>query len=113
MQPQKAEVQSFFDFLSGLQHLVAGWQRHAQAGRAALHARHRNSGIALRAIGTTKTPKNRAPLRLAGPEESDHRDVQSDLRTAEELAREQTNIREISESQKAVTERLRDRYWLW
>ena len=39
--------------------------------------------------------------------------MQSDLSTAEEIAREQTDIREIDESQKAVTERLRDQYWAW
>ena len=51
MQPQKTEVQSFFEFLAGLQHLAAAWQRHVQAARAALHARLQNPGIALRAFG--------------------------------------------------------------
>ena len=111
MQPQKAETQSFFEFLAGLQHLAAAWQRHTQAARTALLPRLRNPGSALRAIGAIEPPKTRAPLRLAGPDASNRRDVQSDLRTAEEIAREQTDIREIYESQKAVTERLRDRHW--
>ena len=113
MQPQKAEAQSFFEFFAGLQHLAAAWQRHTQAARAALLPRLRNPGSALRAIGTIEPPKTHAPLRLAGPDASDRRDVQSDLGTAEEIAREQTDIREIYESQKAVTERLRDQSWSW
>ena len=113
MQPQKAEARPFFEFLAGLQHLATAWQRHTQAARAALLPRLRNPGSVLRAIGMIEPPKNRGPLRLTGPNASDRRDVQSDLRTAEEIAREQTDIREIEESQKAVTERLRDRYWSW
>ena len=113
MQPQKAEVQSFFEFLAGLQHLAAAWQRHTQAARAALHARLQNPGIALRAIGVIEASETPAPLRLAAPDAPEHLDVQSDLSTAEEMARQQTNIREIDESQKAVTERLRDQYWSW
>ena len=113
MQPRKAEVQSFFQLLAGLQHLVATWQRHTQAARAALRARHQNPGIVLRAIGAIEPPKIRAPLRLAAPEAPEHLDVHSDLSAAEDIAREQTDIREIDESQKAVTERLRDQYWSW
>ena len=113
MQPQKAEAQSFFEFLAGLQHLAAAWQRHAQAARAALHARLQDPGIVLRAVGVIEAPETPAPLRLAAPDAPEHRDVQSDLSTPEEVAREQTDIREIDESQKAVTERLRDQYWAW
>ena len=108
MQPRKAEVQSLFEFLAGLQHLAATWQRHVQAARAALHARLQHPGIALRALGVIEAPEIPAPLRLAAP---DRLDVQPDLGPAAETAREQTDIREIDESQKAVTERLRDRYW--
>ncbi|MDD9991827.1 MAG: hypothetical protein OXP75_08495 [Rhodospirillales bacterium] len=111
MQPQKAEAQSFFEFLAGLQHLAATWQRHVQAARAALHARLQDPGMVLRAIGVIEPPNIRAPLRLTAPDTPDHLDAQSTLSTAEELAREQTDIREIDESQKAVTERLRDQYW--
>ena len=113
MQPQKAEAPSFLQLLAGLQHLVATWQRHTQAARAALRARHQNPGIVLRAIGAIEPPKIRAPLRLAAPHAPEQLDVQSDLSTADELARQQTDIREIDESQKAVTERLRDQYWSW
>ena len=113
MQSQKAEVQSFFEFLAGLQHLVSAWQRHTQAARAALHARLQHPGIVLRAIGVIEAPETRAPLRLAAPDAPEHLAVQSDLSAAEELARQQTDIREIDESQKAVTERLRDQYWAW
>ena len=113
MQPQKAEAQSFFEFLAGLQHLAAAWQRHMQAARAALHARLQNPGIGLRAIGVIEAPETPAPLRLAAPDAPEHRDVQPDSSPAEELARRQTDIREIDESQKAVTERLRDQYWAW
>ena len=113
MQPQKAEAQSFFEFLAGLQHLASAWQRHAQAARTALHARLQNPSIALRAIGVIEAPETPAPLRLAAPDAPDDLDVQSDPSTAEEMAREQTYIREIDESQKAVTERLRDQYWAW
>ena len=113
MQPQKAEVQSFFEFLAGLQHLAAAWQRHTQAARAALHARLQHPGIVLRAIGVIEAPETPAPLRLAAPDAPEHLDMQSDLGAGEEKAREQTDIREIDESQKAVTERLRDQYWAW
>ena len=113
MQPQKAEVQSFFEFLAGLQHLAAAWQKHTQAARAALHARLQSPGIALRAIGVIEAPETPVPLRLAAPDAPEHLAVQSDLSPAEEMARQQTNIREIDESQKAVTERLRDQYWAW
>ena len=111
MQPQKAEAQSFFEFLAGLQHFAAAWQRHMQAARAALHARLRQPVIALRAIGAIEAPETPAPLRLAAPDAPKHLDAQSDLRPSEERAREQTDIREVDESQKAVTERLRDQYW--
>ena len=111
MQPRKAEVQSLFEFLAGLQHLAAAWQRHTQAARAALHARLQHPGIALRALGVIEAPEIPAPLRLAAPDAPDRLDVQPDLGPAEETAPEQTDIREIDESQKAVTERLRDRYW--
>ena len=57
MQPQKAEAQSFFEFLAGLQHLAAAWQRHMQASRAALHARLQNPGIVLRAVGIIDAPE--------------------------------------------------------
>ena len=58
MQPQKAEAQSFFEFLAGLQHLVATWQRHMRP-----HAPHCtpgfvSPGILLRAIGTIEPPKD-------------------------------------------------------
>ena len=111
MQPQKAEAQSFFEFLAGLQHLAAAWQRHTQAARAALHARLQHPGIALRALGAIEAPETPAPLRLAAPDAPNRLDAQPDSSPAEELARQQTNIREIAESQKAVTERLRDQYW--
>ena len=110
MQPQKAEAQSFFEFLAGLQHLAATWQRQAQAARAALHARLQTPGIVLRAVGAVEAPETPAPLRLAAPDAPEHLAV---LSTAEEMAREQTDLREIDESQKAVTERLRDQYWAW
>ena len=113
MQPQKAEAQSFFEFLAGLQHFAAAWQRHMQAARAALHARLQNPGIVLRAIDVIEAPETPAPLRLAAPDASEHLAVQSDPSTAEEMTRQQTDIREIDESQKAVTERLRDQYWAW
>ena len=113
MQPQKVEVQSFFEFLAGLQHLAAAWQRHTQAARAALHARLQKPGIALRAVGVIEAPETPAPLRLAAPDAPEHLDVQPELSPAEEMARQQTDIREIDESQKAVTERLRDQYWAW
>ena len=113
MQPQKAEAQSFFEFLAGLQHLAAAWQGHMQAARAALQARLQSPGMVLRAIGAIEAPNTRAPLRLAAPDAADHLDVQPDSGTAQEIAREQTDIREIDESQKAVTERIRDRYWTW
>ena len=113
MQPQKAEAQSFFEFLAGLQHFAAAWQRHMQAARAALHARLQTPGIALRAIGVIEAPETPAPLRLAAPDAPKHLDAQSDLSPSEERTREQTDIREIDESQKAVTERLRDQYWAW
>ena len=113
MQPQKAEAQSFFEFLAGLQHLAAAWQRHTQAARAALHARLQDPGIVLRAVGAIEAPETPAPLRLAAPDAPEHLDVQPELNTAEEMARQQTDIREIDESQKAVTERLRDQYWAW
>ena len=113
MQPQKAEVQSFFEFLAGLQHLAAAWQRHVQAARAALHTRLQHPGIALRALGAIEAPETPAPLRLAAPDAPDRLDVQPDSSPAEEMARQQTDIREIDESQKAVTERLRDQYWAW
>ena len=95
MQPKKAEVQSFFEFLSGLQHLATAWQRHTQAARAALHARLQTPGIVLRAVGVIEAPENRAPLRLAAPDVPENLAVQSNLSTAEEMAREQTDIREI------------------
>ena len=72
MQPQKAEAQSFFEFLAGLQHLAAAWQRHMQAARAALHARLQTPGIALRAIGVIEAPETPAPLRLAAPDAPEH-----------------------------------------
>jgi len=111
MQPQKAEAQSFFEFLAGLQHLAAAWQRHMQASRAALHARLRRPGIALRTVGAIEAPETPPPLRLAAPDTPDRLDVQPDLSPAGETAPEQTDTREIAESQKAVTERLRDQYW--
>ena len=77
--------------------------------RTSLRARHRIPGIVLRVIGAIEPPKFRAPLRLAAPDTPEHLDVQPDLSPAEEMARQLTNIREIDESQKAVTERLRDR----
>ena len=52
--------------------------------------------------------RRRRLLRRSGsqpPDAPEHLDVQPDLSTAEEMAREQTDIREINESQKAVTER--------
>ena len=113
MQPRKAEAQSLFEFLAGLQHLAAAWQRHTQAARAALHARLQNPGIALRSVGVIEAPETPAPLRLAAPDAPDHLAVQPDSSPAEEMARQQTDIREIDESQKAVTERLRDQYWAW
>ncbi|MDE0202599.1 MAG: hypothetical protein OXK73_09215 [Rhodospirillaceae bacterium] len=111
MQPRKAEVQSLFEFLAGLQHLAAAWQRHTQAARAALHARLQHPGIALRALGVIEAPEIPAPLRLAAPDAPEHLHVQSELNTADETTRTQTDIREVAESQKAVTERLRDQYW--
>ena len=111
MQPQKAEAQPLFEFLAGLQHLAAAWQRHVQAARAALHARLQHPGIALRALGVIEAPEIPAPLRLAAPDAPDRLDVQPDRDPAEETAPEQADTREIAESQKAVTERLRDRYW--
>ena len=83
------------------------------AERAAAHARHRNLGIVLGAMGTTEPLNVRAPLRLVVAETSDRPVAQSDSSAAEQTAREQTDIREIDESQKALTERLRDRYWSW
>ena len=68
MQPQKAEVQSLFHLLAGLQHFVATWQRHTQAARVALRARRQKPGIVLRAIGAIDPPKGRAPLRLVAPD---------------------------------------------
>ena len=79
MQPQKAEAQSFFEFLAGLQHLAAAWQRHTQTARAALHARLQNPGIVLRAAGVIEAPETPAPLRLAAPDAPERLEVQPDL----------------------------------
>ncbi len=61
----------------------------------------------------TEPPNPRAPLRLVDAEDPAPLDAQSDSNAPEKIAREQTNIREIDESQKAVTERIRDQYWTW
>ena len=78
-----------------------------------MHARFRNLGIALRAMATTDSPNLRAPLRLVDAEAPNPVEALSDSSTPEKKTREQTDTREIDESQKAVTERIRDQYWSW
>ena len=64
-------------------------------------------------MGTTKSTNVSVPLRLVDAEAPDRLEAQSDLSAPQEMTREQTDTREIDESQKAVTERLRDQYWAW
>ncbi len=64
-------------------------------------------------MAITEPPNLRAPLRLVDAEAPAPLDAQSDSSPPENMPREQSDIREIDESQKAVTERIRDQYWTW
>lgn len=64
-------------------------------------------------MATTEPPNSRAPLRLVDAEDPDPLDAQSASSPPEKMPREPSGIREIDESQKAVTERIRDQYWTW
>ena len=102
-QPQRPNTQAFFEFLAELERLVATFQGNMHVARSAVHARHQHRGLAVHAVGVTEMPT----LRLVDPDTPGHLD------TAEETTRQRTNRHEIGNSQKELTERLRDRHWSW
>ena len=107
-QPQQSDAQSFFEFLAELEHLAAAFQRRMQDARATVYARHQQRGIVMRATGNYKvTPVPNVPLRLVDLETPVHPE------TTQEATRQPIDQAEIKESQKAMTERLRDQYWSW